>query len=227
MFYILLFALGGLLMVLVLRHDAGTIFGLEIDAFAQMGFLGALLVFISLGAFAGQRVGEVARNALAWLLIALGLVTIYAYKDELQQIAYDVGGTLIPGLAVPDASGGTITINRGLGGHFEVPAVADGTTVRMLVDTGASSVVLTAQDAERLGYALNDLDFDRPVSTANGMSFVAPITIESLMVGDIEVTNVRAAIARPDALDSSLLGLTFLDRLTAYEFRGGQLILRP
>lgn len=226
-FWILILALAALLITLIVRDDAGTVLGMEIGDFGQLGVLLALLAFIGIGTFRGQRFSEGIRQALFWVLIALALVVTYTYRDELKSIANRMTGELIPGLALSSDSGRTVSVNRGLGGHFQLKAEVEGETIDLIVDTGASDVVLTSEDAANIGIDLASLSFIAPVDTANGRSFVARVVLESIIVGPIVITDVRAAVAQPGNLSRSLLGNSFLDRLSSYEFSGSRLVLRP
>jgi aspartyl protease family protein len=95
-----------------------------------------------------------------------------------------------------------------------------------LFDTGASSVVLTAENAAALGLTPAPADFTARVSTANGITYAAPTQLDSLSVGTITERRVNAMVAKPGALSANLLGQTFLSRLSGYEVRGDRLILR-
>lgn len=223
----LLIGLAALLIVLVVRHDSGTVLGLDIGSFGRMGVLLALLAFVSVGVFRGLRASDVLKNALVWVLIALALVTIYSFKTELQMVANRVTGELIPGMALTSVDGNSITVSRGRTGHFSLSVEIEGTPVDMLVDTGASTVVLTYEDAQKVGIDVGSLSFQSPVETANGMTFFARVVLESIKVENIEMDTVRAAIAQQGNLKQSLLGNSFLDRLSSYEFTGSQLVLRP
>ena len=103
--------------------------------------------------------------------------------------------------------------------------MVDGTPVRFLVDTGVTSVVLSPNDAERLGYDPAKLSFTGFVRTANGTVRTAPIRLGNLVVGDIRLTDVPAVVNQA-AMGSSLLGMSFLDRLRSYEVRDGVLVIR-
>ncbi len=110
-------------------------------------------------------------------------------------------------------------------GHFLVDASIGTKDVRFLVDTGASSVALSRQDAERLGFYVHQLDYSGRAQTANGMARFAPVTIEEIRIGDIVVRDVAAAVM-DTPMKGSLLGMTFLRRLAGFEVRDDRLILR-
>jgi len=98
-------------------------------------------------------------------------------------------------------------------GQFVVDATVNGRSVRMLADTGASAVVLTENDARRAGFDARSLDFSVPVQTANGTTHTAAIMLDTIEVDGIVIDDVRALVAQPEDLTTSLLGMTFLGRL--------------
>lgn len=123
------------------------------------------------------------------------------------------------------AGGYELRVPPGPNGHFFLEAQVNGADVRFLVDTGASTVMLTNADARRVGYAPGRLDFRARIRTANGEIAAAPVMIERIRLGRLELENIRATVT--DApLDVSLLGMSFLKRLASYEVREEGLILR-
>ena len=104
-------------------------------------------------------------------------------------------------------------------------AQVNGRTIEVMVDTGASIVALTWEDAERAGIYVRPSEFTHRVNTANGTARVAPVTIEAISIGGITVRDVRAAVSEPGKLSGTLLGMTFLGRLSRAELRRGTLIL--
>jgi len=123
------------------------------------------------------------------------------------------------------ATGDELIVQAGPNGHFMVDAVVDGVEIRFLVDTGASRVVLTAEDAERLGYRLDGLDYSERYQTANGEILGAPVVLPELRIGDLAIEDVHSSVIRAP-LSTSLLGMTFLSRLESFEVRDEALILR-
>ena len=95
------------------------------------------------------------------------------------------------------------------GGHFETAADINGNEIDVMVDTGATLVALTYEDAERAGLHLKSSDFTQGVRTANGTGKVAPVTLSSISIGDITVRNVKGAVAEPGKLHKTLLGMSF------------------
>lgn len=118
-----------------------------------------------------------------------------------------------------------VVIERAADGHFWVEGEVNGEAVQFLIDTGASHVILTQEDAERAGFHLSEQDFTVSYATANGRAAAAPIRLAELAVGDISVTNVVAAV-NGAPLPQSLLGMSFLERLAGFEVAGDRLILK-
>ena len=121
--------------------------------------------------------------------------------------------------------GGEVIVSRRLSGEFSVAARVNGARVTFLFDTGASMVVLAASDARRAGVDAAGLTFDVPVTTANGAALAAEVRLNEVAVGPIVMRNVGALVARPGALEESLLGMSFLERLKSYTVERGRLIL--
>ena len=165
------------------------------------------------------------KHALAWIAIALVLVLGYSYRHDLMSIAHRVGGELMPAMPLV-TEGGDVELRASGDGHFQADARINGARVRMLVDTGATMLALAPDDAERAGYSLDALTFDRPVNTANGRTHVAVVRLDEIEIGSIRLENIAATVHR-DGLDISLLGMNLLDRLSGFERRGDRLILRP
>ena len=119
----------------------------------------------------------------------------------------------------------TVELAAGNYGHFYADAEINGRSVNVVVDTGASMVALTYEDARRAGFSLRDSDFTGRTSTANGVSRVAPVMIDRLSIGDIEVRNVPGVVAAEGALHTTLLGMTFLGKLSSVAMKSGRLVL--
>jgi aspartyl protease family protein len=227
---LLLLVVAGL--ALVLRADAGTIAGLDASEFA-IPIVGVALVILIGIAIAGSyrgRPGQAARDLLAWLVVALALVAGYGHRDELVSFGHRVVVELLPpGSQLREAKvvgKQSVTIRKRPDGHFVVSTVANGVPLKMLVDTGASTVVLRPEDAQRLRIDVDRLRYLVPVHTANGTTYAASVRLESLSVGKISLKDVDALVAKQGTLRDNLLGMSFLNRLTSYEFSGEFLTLR-
>lgn len=210
----LLFAVG---LAALVSSDAGALLGLTQAQTAQLLPLLILLVVFAGGAFGRRRrASELFGAIFLWVAIFGVAALSYSYRDELVGIAGRVAGELRPGVAVVDAERGTATFRRGMGGHFEIAATINGHTTPMIFDTGASAVVLTQADAEAAGIDTSKLRFSIPVSTANGTGQAARVRLDQIEVGGIARQGVLAFVAEQNALETSLLGMTYLETLSRY-----------
>ena len=197
------------------------------DDLMRLSYLGVLASFVGWGFFTGgwKDVRGDIRNLLFWLGALLILTGLYSYKDDVKSFGQRIAGSAMPGVAIERAPGEYV-VTRSRGGMFVVDGAVQGQKLRFLFDTGASSVVLTAEDAKRAGLTPGPADFSVTTQTANGVAMAAPVMLDNVSVGGITLTRVRALVSKPGALSRSLLGHDFLDRLSSYEVRGDQLILR-
>lgn len=119
---------------------------------------------------------------------------------------------------------GRIEIPASRDGHFHLTARVNGTNIRFIVDTGASSIALGPQDARRIGIDTGDLAYVGTAMTANGQVKTAPVTIDELVIGDITDRNVRAWVIDGN-LDGSLLGMSYLRTFARVSFENDLLVL--
>lgn len=190
-------------------------------------YLVSLLALVASGLLLGGRIGlrGAARSILAWLAIGLVLVLGFAWRYELRGVWERLVGALLPHQATV-ARNGAIVVRAGPDGHYRMEVAVDGTPIRFLVDTGASDIVLSPADARRLGLDPRKLDYTKVYGTANGAVRGAPVRLRSMAVGGVRFENVPASVNRA-AMDSSLLGMAFLDRFRGYAVREGALTLYP
>lgn len=132
----------------------------------------------------------------------------------------------VPGTAAAGDTGRILVVQADGRGHFTVHPRIEGTTVTMMVDTGATVVALTSEDAAAAGIRPLPRDFTRTVETANGAVAVAPVRIRELRLGDITVRDVEAVVIPAGRLGTSLLGMSFLRRLGGFDVARGRLTLR-
>lgn len=230
-FLLLLLATGGL--ILVLSGDGGTIAGLDPASFAGLVGGGALLLYFAAslaGSYRG-RSAQALKDFAVWALIAFALVAAYSFRDEVTYLARRVAGELLPPGEVTVFEGNrtgehAVRVRRRPDGHFSVRTQVNGAAVTMLVDTGASTLVLRPADARLAGIDTDRLDYSVPVQTANGSAYAAAVRLREVSIGPIRLDRVDALVARPGVLGESLLGMNFLRRLRSYEFSGEFLTLR-
>ncbi|MBV9079239.1 MAG: TIGR02281 family clan AA aspartic protease [Methylobacteriaceae bacterium] len=128
-------------------------------------------------------------------------------------------------VAPPLAGPRRLVLQSDLSGHYLVHPSVEGARVQMLVDTGATLVVLTERDAAAAGIRPAPSAYTGRSQTANGVAAFAPVRIRELRLGDLIVRDVDAAVSRGDALGTSLLGMSFLRRLRSFDMSGGRLTL--
>jgi aspartyl protease family protein len=168
------------------------------------------------------------RDAMLWLVVMAVVVLGYAMRFELQEAGYRMLAAILPGYGAEtsDAAGAGVVIEAGSTGHFAVNAMVNGKRLVMIVDTGASAVILTPEDAKAAGIDIRRLDYTVTVATANGPARAAALTLSEVGVGSIRRRNIGALVTEPGKLDESLLGMTFLRTLQSFEMRGHRLVLR-
>jgi aspartyl protease family protein len=183
----------------------------------------AALAVVVLGLLRG-RFSQAIKSILIWVAIVLALAIGYTYRFELREVADRVMAEFLPGHAA--TRGRMVEVARGQTGNFVVVTQVNGARMPMILDTGASSVVLTHEAAKAAGLPLEVLSYTVPVDTANGRTRAAPVTLQSIGVGGIIERDVSALIAQPGQLRQSLLGMSFLNRLERWEVRGDRLVLQ-
>ena len=220
-------------LVLLVSHDAGTIAGLPNETFARVAALVAILIFVGGGiaqSYHGKALQAV-KHIATWAAMLVALVGLYAYRSELTVVADRVMGELQPegshvNLSGTSGAGKAVRVKRGWSGHFIAHTLISGVGIDMIVDTGASTVVLRHEDAKLLGVDMKALRYTVPVQTANGSSFAARVRLGDIFVGNVGLRDVEALVAKQGSLHQSLLGMSFLSRLRSYEFSGDYLVLR-
>jgi aspartyl protease family protein len=226
---LVLLLLAGLIiaiLVVMAHQGGGTIPPLSDRDFSSLAYKIALLVFVSgtvLTLFR-ERLTQAITAALLWVAVGLFLVIGYSYRFELHEIADRVLAELVPGRVI--SRGRTVAVARSNGGEFAVSAEINGARVPMVLDTGASSVVLTRDDAKAAGLPLEVLNYSVNIDTANGRTRAAPVTLDRVAIGTLVEHSVEALVAQPGQLKTSLLGMSFLNRLQSWEVRGDRLFLR-
>lgn len=185
---------------------------------------GRLIYLVLMGCFVAsyffvsgrKNLSETARQAALWGFIFMGVIVAYGLWNDVKQ-------TVIPQQAV-NTDQGVIEVPRQPDGHFHMMLEVGGVPVDFLVDTGATDVVLSMDDARRVGIDPDALIFGGRASTANGVVRTARVRLENVTVGGIEEGSLRASVNEGD-LDTSLLGMAYLDRFNRIEIRGDRLLL--
>jgi len=163
-----------------------------------------------------QNLSKLARHAALWLFIFLGAIVAVGLWT-------DIRDDILPRQSVA-MEGRVIEVPRAQDGHYYLTLEIDGTPVRFVVDTGATEMVLSFEDARRAGIDTDLLMFTGRAMTANGMVETAPVRLERVTLGGVTDQGVRAVV-NSGAMSESLLGMGYLDRFDRLEISGGRLIL--
>ena len=187
---------------------------------AHFLYLVALLIVL----LAGTRIRSVqeffikTRHMLVWVGLFVVLILGYSQKDALM-------AALMP-FAAREGAHGSLVYTRAEDGHFYIEAKLNGVSVRFMVDTGASDIVLSPADAKRAGIAAESLHYSTLYGTANGYGRGAPVVLDEFSIGMWTQNNVRASVNQA-AMDSSLLGMRYLDQLRRVTIEGDRMTLWP
>ena len=181
-----------------------------------LSVLGATLIGTVLISNRGHLLG-LFRQAGVWLLIFAAVVAIGSnYHDILY-------GSLIAGAKIGDD--GTITIPRGAEGHFRITLEVNDKPVEFLIDTGASEIVLTQQDAIEIGFKPKELDYWGTANTANGVVGIAKVRLAKVRAGIYLDRNIRASV-NEGSMETSLLGMHYLKLFSNIEIKQDKMILK-
>ncbi len=199
----------------LLRHDMGAL----VFKVAAVVFVGGLVMVLF-----RERLSKALEAMLFWAVVSLLLVVGYTYRFELADAADRVIAELMPGHVA--GHGRNVEVVRARSGDFSLAAHINGARVPMVLDTGASSVVLTQEAAKAAGLPIEVLDYSVNVETANGRTRAAPITLDRLAVGGLTERAVPALVVQHGQLKNNLLGMSFLNRLESWQVRGNTLRMR-
>lgn len=222
---------------LVLRHDMISVIGFDLGiASTIIGIIG-LLMFSgrphagdndALTSAASDRTSNRMREPLIVMSVAGLLFAGYYLMEPAQRLVVgkpdtSLGSTSVTQPPVPGRA--ALRLKRASDGTFNARSRINSTSMTLRVDTGAASIVLSAEDARRAGIAIGRLDYSVPVKTAHGTSYAAPTRLGRVFVGPLGADDVPALVAKPGTLDTSLLGMSFLKRLRSYSIEGNFLTL--
>lgn len=182
----------------------------------------SLILIIAIGSFLfgdfRNHLSQSLRHAVIWLLIFLSAVTLYGFRDTIE-------AQLFPASAVM-REGDVIVLNRARDGHFYATLDVNGAPVRFVVDTGATGIVLSRMDAATAGIDVDALVFSGRARTANGSVRTAFVRLDTMDFDGLRDRNVRASVNGGE-LDTSLLGMSYLERFDRIEISGRTLRLVP
>lgn len=192
----------------------------------QLAWNGSIAALIAAGilASARQKASTTIFSLLAWAGAFLILILAYSFRDDARALWARVRGEFFGSEAVITASG-DVELRRMPDGHFYADADANGGSLTLMVDTGASGIALSWTDARTAGIDPATLNFGAQSMTAAGPASVAPVRLARIQIGPIVRLDVEAVVL-PDGSDQSLLGMSFLNTLSAFEISGDTLTLR-
>ena len=150
---------------------------------------------------------------LLWCFILLFVVFLYSVKDHITNSSFFANLVPSSGYATDK---NTLVFKKASDGHFYISAKINNSSIKFLVDTGATDIVLSKFDAIRVGINTNALSYTKIYNTANGKIYAAPITVDRIKIKDLEMTNVKINVSLSDNLDGSLLGMDFLQHFVFY-----------
>ncbi|WP_298857004.1 TIGR02281 family clan AA aspartic protease [uncultured Sulfitobacter sp.] len=163
-----------------------------------------------------DSIGKTLQMAMIWGFIFLGVVAGYGLWNDVQR--QTTGGQML------QLGSGMISVPRQSDGHYYLTLALNGKNIRFVVDTGATDMVLSLSDARRAGLDPDTLNFIGTANTANGQVRTAPVRLDTVRLGDITDTDVFASVNGGE-MDSSLLGMGYLERWGRIEISGGELRL--
>lgn len=187
------------------------------DDLARLAWL--VLLGLAVGGFLivefRARPGQTARQMLAWGLIFVGAVAAAGLWQDVRDQLAPVQKAL---------PGGRITVPVDANGHANLTALVNGVPVRFVVDTGASQLALRKRDARRVGIDTDGLAYTGQARTANGIVGTAPVTLDSVEIGEFSDRRVPAIVIDAE-LDRSLMGMSYLRLFARVSFEGDLLVL--
>lgn len=186
----------------------------QIMSMVYLGLLGAAIAGSYIVAHRGQM-GKLAQQAAIWALIFVGVIAAVGLWGD---ISRDIG----PRQA--SFSGDQITVPQSVDGHYYLTLLVNGVPVEFVVDTGATMVVLSQDDARQVGIDPDQLRYIGSANTANGVVRTAGVRLDTVTLGEITDTGVRAVVNQGE-LEGSLLGMSYLDAFDQIQFRNGELTL--
>ncbi len=187
------------------------------DQIARLMYLGFLVLAIA-GWYVTQNRVSMGKNmqfAVIWGLIFIGAIATVGLWEDIRR---DTASSQFTG------KNGAVEVQQSPDGHYYLTLDINDVPVRFTVDTGASNIVLSAQDARRVGFDPENLAYINQAYTANGVVHIALVTLDKVGLENITDRNLRASVNGGE-LHESLLGMDYLNRFSRIELGGGKLTL--
>lgn len=182
-----------------------------------------LLCFLVPSLFLHANASQALKYAAAWGGIFFVVFVGYSYHEDLGDVWDRLKSNMLPFSGTQQADG-SISFRRAESGHFFVEALVNGIPIQFMVDTGATRIALTPQDAKRLGFDVENLSYNELIHTANGDTVAAPVSLQEFKIGTITTYNLSASVNK-NLSGHSLLGMNFLKKLKGFKIEGNKLTL--
>lgn len=210
-------------------HFPDVISGIENISIAYSFLLLIFLCAIAISNRNSLNPSQLIYGILFWSVLSIILLSAYSYRFEIAQFGFKLSSELNPSRPIIKSSG-SVAIRSNLSGQFVLEAMVSKAgqmyPVQFLIDTGASDVILSPKVASRLGFDMKALKFNKPYHTANGVVLGAPVRIRRIDIGTLSVEDIRASVNGSE-MGLSLLGMSFLERLSGFEVQRNTLTLKP
>ena len=191
---------------------------LDADTFARLGYLGLLGAAVLMWFVTQNRqsLGKTLQQALIWVFLFIGVIAVVGLWEDIRSASAPAGR-----MTTTDNS---VVAPRARDGHYYLQLLVNGKPVDFLVDTGASQIVLSQQDASRIGIDVNDLNYFGRALTANGEVRTAPTKLDDVVLGPFTDRGLTAWVNEGD-MDRSLLGMEYLQRFSTLQINPQSLTL--
>lgn len=194
------------------------------DTASMLWGIGALVLALSALSARRLSIGEVLKSLLGWLAIGVVAWAVIANRDRIEPLMTSIGERV--GLGTTEVVGDTVRITMSADGHFWARATLNGTSRRMLVDSGATITALSEATAREIGLEIGNAGFPVMINTANGTITAQRANVESVAVGGLETRDLGVVVS-PAFGETNVLGMNFLSRLGSWRVEGRTLVLEP
>lgn len=188
-------------------------------------YLALILVVLISSVLTRRDVGleKILKYLAIWSVVGLISISLYAYRYEFSDFKARILGEINPSLT-QISKNGELIINLSQDGHFYMDVKVNGVPMRFMIDTGASDIVISVEQAKKLGINVKNLVFNKSYQTANGRSWGASIVLDEIEVANRKFRNINASVNDAE-MGTSLLGMSFLRQFEKYEFYRDRLVL--
>ena len=185
-----------------------------------------VLVMLIAGLLSSKRVSfsQAIKYSVLWLLFGLIIVILYSYRFEFTELKNRVAGSINPTKPRLDREKRQIVIKISDDGHYYLRAEINKKNILFMVDTGATSVAISGEDAKTIGFDVKKLNYNKKYQTANGISFGASVNLDAINIDGYVINNINASV-NPNLSGASLFGMSALKKFSSYQFINDTLIL--